>query len=122
MEEETEKQADEESKGSTDEEIEEGSHHTSNKDHDSDVSFQDDDEEEIDSTEKEDWIEYIRRSTKEAAELMARRIVPYLKKKRCTKRVFDWNPGLDNSMRTRRQVRRPKKRWEDDFNEFLINR
>ena len=71
MEEEIEKQADEESKGTTDEETEEGSDHNSDKDQDRDVSFQEDDEEEIDSTEKEeDWIGYIKRSTKEAEELM----------------------------------------------------
>ena len=44
---------------------------TQTEDQDSDLSFQEDDEEEIDSTEKEeDWIEYIKRSTKEAEEPM----------------------------------------------------
>ena len=49
---------------------------------------------------------------------MARRIV-FLKKKRWNKRVFDWHPGLDISMRTGRQIGRPKRRWEDDLNDFL---
>ena len=74
MEEEIEKQADEESKGATDKETEEGLDQNSNKDQDSDVSFQEDAEEEIDSTEnEEDWIEYIKRSTKEAEEHMENR-------------------------------------------------
>ena len=101
------------------------------------MSFQEDTEEEIDTTENEaDWIAYIKRSTKEAAEhlkkheipcwieihrrlkwRMARRIVS-LPEKRWTRRVFDWHPGLDNSIGTRRQVGRPKRRREDDFNEF----
>ena len=33
--------------------------------------------------------------------------------------VFNWHPGLDASIRARRQVGRPKRRWEDDFNEFM---
>ena len=48
---------------------------------------------------------------------MARRLVSLLE--RWTRRVFDCHPGLDNSIKTRRQVGRPKRRWEDDFNEFL---
>ena len=41
------------------------------KDQDSDVSFQEDADEEIDATEnEEDWFEYIKRSTKEADENM----------------------------------------------------
>ena len=40
-------------------------------DQDSDVSFQEDADEEIDTTEnEEDWIEYIKRSTKQAEEFM----------------------------------------------------
>ena len=127
----------EEKKCATDKETEEGSDQNSDKDQDSDVSFQEEIDEEIDTTEKEeDWIEYIKISTKEAEEhvekhkipcwieihrrlkwRMTRRIVS-LPDKRWTMRVFDW-PGLDNSIRTRRQVGRPKRRWEDDFNEFL---
>ena len=43
----------------------EGSDHDSNKDQDRDVSFQEEIDVAIDSTEKEeDWIEYIKRSTK----------------------------------------------------------
>ena len=76
-EEENEKQAEEECKGATDMETEEGSDQNSNKDQDSEVSFQDDAEEEIDSPKnEEDWIEYIKRSTKEAEEYMEKQKVP----------------------------------------------
>ena len=53
----------------TDKETEEGSEQNSNKDQDSDVSFKEEADEEIDATEnEEDWVEYIKRSTKEAEE------------------------------------------------------
>ena len=86
---------------------------------------------------EEDWIEYIRRSTKEAEEhmenhkikcwtevhrrqkwRMARRMIT-LPAKRWNRRVFNWHPGLDSSIRARRQVGRPQRRWEDDLNEFM---
>ena len=57
--------------GTTDKETNEGSEQDSKKDQDSDVSFQEDEDEEIDATEnEEDWINYIKRSTKEADEHM----------------------------------------------------
>ena len=49
----------------TDKETEEGSEQNSNKDQDSYVSFQEEADEENDATDnEEDWIEYIKRSTK----------------------------------------------------------
>ena len=55
----------------TDEETGEGSEHSSNKDQDSDVSFQKDTDEEIDKSEQdEEWIEFIKRNTKEAEDHM----------------------------------------------------
>ena len=42
---------------------------------------------------------------------------PYQKKD--GQKNFDWHPGLDNKIKTRRQVGRPKRRWEDDINEYL---
>ena len=33
-------------------------------------------------------------------------------------RVFECQPGLDPTLRTKRSVGRPKRRWEDDLNEF----
>ena len=63
------KHADEENKYATDKETEEGSEQNSNKDQDCEVSFHEEIDEAIDSTEKEeDWIDYIKRSTKEAEE------------------------------------------------------
>ena len=57
--------------GTTDKQTEEGSEQNSNKDQDSDVSIQEDADEEIDATDyEEDWIEYIKRSAKEAEEHM----------------------------------------------------
>ena len=131
---------DEENEGMSDKDTEERSQHDSNKDQDSDVSFQEEADEEIDATENEqDWVELIKKSTKEAEEhkenykiscwievhrrskwRMARRIVS-LPEKRWNRRVFDWHPGLDTTTRTRRQVARPKRRWEDDLNEFMKN-
>ena len=34
-------------------------------------------------------------------------------------KFFDWHHGLDNKIKTRRMVGRPKRRWEDDINEFI---
>ena len=102
------------------------------------MSFEEEFDEAFDSTEKEeDWIEYIKRSTKEAEEhmkkmkipcwietlkrlkwRMARRIVS-LPDERWTRKFFDWQPGPDNKIKTRRMVGRPKRKWEDDINEFL---
>ena len=125
-------------KCATDKETEEGSDQNSDKDQDSDVSFQEDIDEAIDTTEQEeDWIEYIKRSTKEAEEYMKKMKIPCwiethkrlkwrmasriasLPEERWTRKVFDWHPGLDNKIKTRRLVGRPKRRWEDDINEFI---
>ena len=109
----------------------------SNKDQDSEVSFHEEADEEIDDTEKEeDWVAFIKRSTEEAEQhmekhklpcwievhkkmkwRMARRIIT-LHRKRWNKRVFEWQPGLDPSLHPKRSVGRPKRRWEDDLNEF----
>ena len=120
--------------GTTDKDTDEGSEQDSKKDQDSDVSFQEDEDEEIDANEnEEDWINYINRSTKEADEhmeklnvkcwievhrrmkwRMARRIIT-LPEKRWSRRVFNWHPGLDSNIK----AKRPKRRWEDDLNEFM---
>ena len=122
----------------TDKETEEGSDQNSNKGQDSEVSFQEEIDEAIDSTEKEeDWIEYIKRSSKKAEEYMKKMKIPCwiethrrlkwrmanrivsLPEERWTKKIFDWRPGLDNKIKTRRLVGRPKRRWEDDIHEFF---
>ena len=67
----TEKVDEKDEEGTTDKETDEGSEEDSKKDQDSDASFQKDADEEIDATEnEEDWIDYIKRSTKEADEHM----------------------------------------------------
>ena len=123
---------------SGDKETEEGSDQNSDKDQDSDVSFQEDIDEALDTTEKyEDWIEYIKRSTKEAEEYMKQMKIPCwiethrrlkwrmgsgiasLPEERWTRQIFDSHPGLDNRTKTRRSVGRPKRRWEDDINECI---
>ena len=59
---------------STDDESGDGHSTTTQNDVDSEVSFEDDADEEIDTTviEEEDWIEYIKRSTEDAMEKMER--------------------------------------------------
>ena len=76
-EEETEVLTKEENEDMSDKETEEGPDQNSNKDQDSDVSFQEEIDEEVDATEnEEDWIEYIKRSTKEAEEHMEKQKIP----------------------------------------------
>ena len=55
---------------STGDESEDGQSSNTHEDQDSDVSFENDTEEEIDTTEieEEDWIEYIKRITNDAME------------------------------------------------------
>ena len=59
-------------KTSTDDESEDGQSSVSHNDQDSDVSFESDNDEEIDAAEieEEDWVDYIKRSTNEAMEMM----------------------------------------------------
>ena len=115
---------------------EDESQEDSNKDQDSDVSFQEEADEEKDATEnEEDWIEFIKRSTKEAEERMAKHKIPCwievhrrtkwrmarrmfsLPEKRWNRQIFEWHPGLDTSIRTGRQVGRPG----DDGKTILTN-
>ena len=120
----------------TDEETGEGSEQSSNKDQDSDASFQEDDAE-IDKSEKEEKkMEFIKRSTEEAEDQMNaqkpcwiethRRIkwrmamrIASLPQERWTTKIIEWNLGLDNKIRTNSSIGRPRKRWEDDISEFL---
>ena len=34
-------------------------------------------------------------------------------------KAAEWNPELSSKYRTNRSIGRPRKRWEDDINEFL---
>ena len=54
------------------------------------------------------WIEVHRRQKWR----MTSRIAS-LPEERWTSKIFDWHPGLDNQIKTRRLVGRPKRRWED---------
>ena len=38
---------------------------------------------------------------------------------RWIKKAAEWNPELSSKYRTNRTIGRPKKRWEDDINDFL---
>ena len=99
-------------------ETEEGSASNTDCDQDSDVSFSEDEEE---------WIEYIKRSTREAEKQMKKAKIPCwiethrrmrwilamrtasLPDARWSKKISEWNPGLDSSVKTSRPVGRPKK-------------
>ena len=38
---------------------------------------------------------------------------------RWLRKAAEWNPDLSSRYRTNRAIGRPRKRWEDDINEFL---
>ena len=38
---------------------------------------------------------------------------------RWLKKAAEWNPDLSSRYKTNRAIGRPKKRWEDDINDFL---
>ena len=38
---------------------------------------------------------------------------------RWLRKVADWNPELSTRYRINRAIGRPRKRWDDDINEFL---
>ena len=40
-------------------------------------------------------------------------------KERWLIKAAEWNPELSSKYRTNRSIGRPRKRWEDDINEFL---
>ena len=103
------------------------------------LTFEDDPDEEMDTTaiEEEDWIDYIKRSTVDALDKMERvkircwnRTHTKMKWKlalriatspseRWLKKAAEWSPDLSSRYKTNRAIRRPRKRWEDDINDFL---
>ena len=123
----------------TDDDSGDGLSTTTLNDVDSEVSFEDDADEEIDTTsiEEEDWIDYIKRSTEEAMEKVESakircwtKIHKKMKWKlalriatstsdRWLRTAAEWNPELSTRYRINRAIGRPRKRWEDDINEFL---
>ena len=42
-----------------------------------------------------------------------------LSKEQWVTKAAEWNPGLSSKIKSNRAVGRPKKRWEDEINEFL---
>ena len=124
---------------STNDESGDGQSTTTQDDVDSEVSFEDDADDEIDTTliEEEDWIEYIKRSTEDAMAKMAHakmgcwnRTHKKMKWKlaqriatspseRWLKKTVEWSPDLSSRYKTNRAIGRPRKRWEDDINDFL---
>ena len=123
----------------TNDESEYGKSDTSHNDQDSDVSFEIDNDEEIDAAEieEEQWVEHIKRSTIEAMEKMENEKIRCWKltqrkmkwklamriarsqKERWLIEAAEWNPELSSKYRTNRSVGRPRKRWEHGVNEFL---
>ena len=111
----------------------------SEDDMDSGVTFDEDSEKDIDTAEieEEDWFDYIRRSTADAIDKMEHAKIrcwnrTHRKMKwklalriatspseRWIKKAAEWNPELSSKYRTNRTIGRPKKRWEDDINDFL---
>ena len=49
---------------------------------------------------------------------MAMRIAS-LPEERWSRKTAEWNPGIDNCIKTNRSVGRQRKRWEDEINEFI---
>ena len=124
---------------STDDESGDGQSTKSEDDVDSGVTFDEDSDKDIDTVEieEEDWIDYIRRSTADAIDKMEHAKIRCWNKthrkmkwklalriatspsERWLKKAAEWNPELSSRYRTNRTIGRPKKRWEDDINDFL---
>ena len=117
----------------TNDESEDRKSDTSHDDQDSDVSFEKNNDEEIDAAEieEEECVEHIKRSTVEAFEKMKNEKIRCWKltqrkmKWRLTMRTARSHKGrwlmkvLSSKYRINRSVDRPRKRWEDDINKFL---
>ena len=103
------------------------------------MTFEEDSDKEMDTIEieEEDWIEYIKRSTADAfgqdgtcKDSMLEQDTQKMKWKlalriatspceRWLKKAAEWNPDLSSRNKTNRAIGRPRKRWEDDINDFL---
>ena len=86
---------------------------------------------------EEEWIDYMKRRTTEVEEQMksakilcwieAHRKMKWrlamrntsLPEERWSRKAVAWDPGLISTVKTNRPVGRPRKRWEDEINEFL---
>ena len=125
---------------STDDESGDGQSTKSQEDVDSEVTFDEDSDEEIDTMKiaEEDWFDYIERSTADALDKMERAKIrcwnrthkkwngnwhwesQHHRVKDGLKNAAEWNPDLSSRYRTDRAIGRPRRRWEDDINDFLI--
>ena len=124
---------------STDDESGDGQSTKTQDDVDSEVTFEEDSDEEMDATtiEEEEWIDYIKRSTVDALDKMQRakircwnRTHKKMKWKlalriatspceKWLKKTAEWCPDLSSRYKTNRAIGRPRKRWEADINDFL---
>ena len=124
---------------SADDESGDGQSTKTQDDVDCEVTFEDDADEEMDTTaiEEEDWIDYIKRSIVDAMDKMERAKIrcwnrthkkmkwklalriATLPSERWLKRAAEWNPDLSSRYRINIAIGRPRKRWEDDIHEFL---
>ena len=124
---------------STDDKSGEDQSTKSEDDMDSGVTFDEDSDKDIDTAEieEEDWFDYIRRSTADAIDRMDHAKIRCWNKthkkmkwklasriatspsERWVKKAAEWNPEMSSKYRTSRMIGRPKKRWEDDINDFL---
>ena len=136
---ETNENDDTEDLGSTEDENEDGQNSNTHYDQDSDISFENGIDDEIDTTaiEEEECIDYIERSTDEAVEKMENKKIrcwikthkrmkwrlalriALLPSERCIVKAAEWNPELSSRNKIYRTIGKPKRRWEDDINEFL---
>ena len=136
---ETNEKKDTDDLGSIGDESEDG--HSSNKhnDQDSGISFENDTDEEIDTTvmEEEEWIGYIKRSTNDAMEKMENVKIRCWNKthkrmkwrlalrtasfpsERLSVKAAERFPELSSKYRTNRSIGSPRRRWEDDIDECL---
>ena len=109
---------------STDDESGDGQSTKSKDDVDSGVTFDEDSEKEIDTIEieEEDWIDHIKRSTTDMIRCWNRthkKMKWKLALRIATSPSAEWNPELSSRYKTNRAIGRPRKRWEDDINDFL---
>ena len=124
---------------STDDERDDGQSTKSEDDVDSEVTFEEDSDKKMDTIEieEEDWIEYIKRSTADALDKMEHAKIRCWNKthrkmkwklalriatspcERWLKKAAEWNTDLSSRYKTNRAIGRPRKRWEDDINDFL---
>ena len=116
---------------STEDENGDGQSSDTHNDQDSNISVENDTDDEMDRTEieEENWFDYRKRSTEEAIDKMddakircwtkTHKRMKSLPNDRWMVKAAEWNPELSSRYKTYRSMVRPRRRWEDDINEFL---